>query len=257
MKNLLLTTLCSVGLSACSMLLLSTMHPAHATSPAPLILKHIEISGTVMFEGKPVPNIQLEIPEDTLCYSSKSIMAVKTDQHGRYRFLLPQTHSVIAIAVNGFRHGEINKSYGVACLNDELWFEQDNEKKHYDIHLKAVSKEEQSCTTQGGRWNAQMGGDKQCILYHADELKPCFDGSQCLGKLCETFLGTKDAASTTPPLEGFCTGMTAIDGSSLFGSASIKQGNYYPSPEWKCPPPPQPNWLWFQQTTVAAPNCDP
>lgn len=246
MKKRLLTILCSTGLSICTMFLLSTLNPTYATSPAAApILKHVEISGTVMFEGKPVSNILLEIPNDTLCYSAKSAAKIKTDAHGRYRILLPQTSSTIAIAVNGFRHGEKNNAYGADCLLEGL--SQDNEKKHYDIHLKSASKEEQACALQGGRWNAQMGGDKQCLLYHADELKPCFDGSQCLGKRCETFLGAKDAASMPPPIQGFCAGITAIDGGSLLGtSGTIKQGNYYPSTDVL--PPPKSNWLWFQQT---------
>jgi hypothetical protein len=158
MKQRLLTILCIAGLHTGTAQALSL--------PAPSLpdLHNVEISGNITFADKPVGNIQVEVLAYGCDVPLEVIAHVKTDQHGHYRIILPQTTRYRQIAVNGYTSGSSNPRYATDCAEEgRIELHQDNEKKYHDIYLQSVSPEEQECVANGGRW-AMMNGIKAAIL---------------------------------------------------------------------------------------------
>lgn len=94
MKKLLLTTLCIAGLH--------TGTTQAQSPPVPFLpdLHNVEISGNITFADKPVANIQVEVLTYDCSVPLDVIAQAKTDQHGHYRIILPQTTRYHQIAVS-------------------------------------------------------------------------------------------------------------------------------------------------------------
>ncbi len=176
-----------------------------ALTPPEPTSKDVEISGMVTFEGKPVPDMQIDLiwnsceffGSDIYYLNNSDKMIAKTDKNGRYQFIFPVIHSYsLNILVNGYGTGLKAKLYSTDCIEGAINFSK-NKKTVYNVVLNKISLIEKKCDANGGLYAYNFNADTRqvervCKMYFSDEGKACVDGSECQSKICEGDIDSND-----------------------------------------------------------------